>query len=87
MHFEPDKEVGGRTNGDRATAAEVAVRYYREFMHLDGEPLYDCVQDLLSDLMHLCDREDIDFSEALSSAVMNYEHESERYGVIEIKRD
>ena len=62
------------TNGRRADRAEDAVMAWMADDRPD--PTYDtAVQDLLNDLMHLCDREQIDFDHALQWARSNYEEE------------
>lgn len=74
---DPDKDIDqtGRTNGDRAEAAEAAVvaacRMRCECLNVDE----DGVRDLLADLGHLCDREGIDFAALIATAVADWEYE------------
>lgn len=61
----------GRTNGQRAVAAERALDGWRKGDQKDEADL----QDLLSDLMHLAHRERVDFDAALERAKFNFEEE------------
>jgi hypothetical protein len=60
-------------NTDRAAWAAAALQ---EFQRITGTDDEDSVADLLCDLMHWCDRDDVDFDAALSSARMHYEAET-----------
>ena len=57
------------TNGHRAARAEEAFLSIRED---NGCSTADAVCDLLADLIHLCDREQIDFRDTLHRATMHY---------------
>ena len=59
------------TNGDKATRAEVAVLAHAAKISEDVE-MEDEIKDLLSNLMHLCRREEYDFGRLLESARANY---------------
>lgn len=67
--FNPDCDVDecGITNGDRAERAERAVI---EWLGTDGkdDTYRTHIQDLLCDLMHLCDRDRLDFNSILDMA-------------------
>jgi len=64
------------TNETRADRIDTVMQAYcltldnRDF---DGDE--DDVKDLLTDLMHFCERAEIDFEENLRVARSNYEHE------------
>ncbi len=60
-------------NTDRASWAETALH---EFQRVTGTDDEDCLCDLLCDLMHWCDRNDVDFVAALTRARMHYEAET-----------
>lgn len=60
-------------NSDRASWASAALR---EFQRVTGTDDEDRLGDLLCDLMHWCDRNDLDFDAALSRARMHYEAET-----------
>lgn len=63
-----------RTNADRAeTAARVLDAYRGQKSHGAAEP--EDVQDLLSDLRHLCDRDELDFADLDRRAHDNYSAE------------
>lgn len=64
-----------RTNDERADKALDALAHYADICNdrVDGTD----VVDLLTDLMHLCDREEVDFDMALRDAQMNFEAECE----------
>jgi hypothetical protein len=65
---DPDRE-----NDDRSKWAEAAVR---EFVLTTGADLCDAVSDLLADIMHWCDRHDIDFDHELERAKGHYHDET-----------
>jgi hypothetical protein len=62
------------TNLDRAEWAAAALRH---FQCSTGTEYDDALTDLLCDLVHWSDREDIDFQNALDTARMHYEAECE----------
>lgn len=74
--FDPDRNIDGEDyaidNGYRAERAEKALVAYRG----TDRPDESHYQDLICDLMHLCDRNSIDFDEALRRAVFGYSEES-----------
>jgi hypothetical protein len=60
--------------------AEWAAAALRHFQCVTGTEHEDALSDLLCDLMHWSDREDIDFQNALDTARMHYEAECEESG-------
>lgn len=75
-HFVAYRDVGGRTNKQRANDAAEAVTTHAAtpgggIMHPDA----DTVSDLIADLGHLCDREGIDFTGAVIAALRNWRAE------------
>ena len=76
--FKPNRDVdkNGNTNEVRANRATQALLEYKaEGGYPDSDSNEDCLADLLCDLMHVCDRDELDFSEAMRSAELNYEAE------------
>lgn len=73
----PRKQVDGVASPTNAKRAE---RAYRTLIAYEGrrrvEMAPELVRDLISDLMHLCDREKIDFDNELGMAIINYSAES-----------
>jgi hypothetical protein len=70
---------GTPTNEDRAAAAEQALIFYGLVKGQSGELASapeSVIADLLTDLMHYAEREDIDFSAALNLATTNLTVES-----------
>lgn len=65
------------TNDDRAYWAQVALKSFARETRMDtaGEDDETILGDLLTDLMHFCDRHDIDFQRKLIGATVNYEEE------------
>jgi hypothetical protein len=70
----PDPE---EMNDDRAEWAAAALR---DFQCTTGTDYGDALADLLCDLAHWCDRNDIDFEASMSIARMHYEAETEGGG-------
>ena len=67
-------------NSQKADWANAAIEGYRAAKipfdrGYEGEPMEDNIRDLLTDLMHLCRREGIDFASRLSVAEMNVGYE------------
>ena len=60
-------------NHDRSYWAETALIAFRKVTRTDPE---DAVADLLCDLMHYCDRYDLNFEDELKRALGNYEEET-----------
>jgi hypothetical protein len=60
------------TNNDRAEWAGAALRYFQSITGTDDEAL----PDLLCDLLHWCDRANVNFSSSLEQARENYETET-----------
>lgn len=73
-----DCDENGQTNADRAERGAKALLTYNEVARVcetdDPFEAYH-IQDLLCDLMHLCDREKVDFHETLGYADACYEEE------------
>ena len=55
--------------------AECAIKAYNEVTTSEEPEPTQSVQDLLSDLMHYCDANAVDFDAALSFATDHYGHE------------
>lgn len=69
--FRPARDVdhNGNTNEMRADRAEMALlTYKREAGYPDTDCNEDVLTDLLCDLMHLADREEMEFDDRLDSA-------------------
>ena len=71
-------------NTDRATVAAEALWVYARRTGLDGrgDEAYTAVQDLIANLMHLCEQEgitdgEVTFESLVSSAEMHYQAERE----------
>lgn len=75
----PDEEppYGSPTLRQKARFAEEAVSVYavRTGLDLDADGRETAVKDLLTDLMHFCDQEDLDFEDLLSGAQGFYDEE------------
>jgi hypothetical protein len=64
-------------NGERATWGHNAVRTFQKDTGLgDEDGLDTAIGDLLGDLMHLCDRESLDFNEMVEKGRHYYEGET-----------
>lgn len=72
--FRPNKDIDGSgfTNDVRADRALEALDAWAAGYKVDE----DTYRDLLNDLMHLCDRDNLDFAKLLSMARRTYEDES-----------
>ncbi len=70
------------TNAERASWAEVALRAFGRRTGTvgkkvgDDEAPYLIITDLLADLAHWCDRNDVDLPSALASAARYYQEET-----------
>ena len=74
--WEPNKkEYGSPTNEQRAAAACAAVNQWMMYWNSVGNINDIMIQDCISDLGHLSDREGYDFKEMLERAVNNWEAE------------
>lgn len=62
----PDEETEGLTMRQRAESAEKVVKGYVD------DDLETCMKDLVTDIMHLCDREGIDGQDLLDRAYRMY---------------
>lgn len=72
MPIPPDPE---ERNDQRAEYAEIAIAAFNE-VNGDDEPSSN-LSDLLCNLRHWCDRNDVDFEQAALSAEINYNAETE----------
>lgn len=76
MSFRPERHEGSNTNDERATRAEAALTAYvaalKDASSMNDE---DTIADILCDIRHFCDREEIDFDAALKSSELNWEAE------------
>ena len=66
------------TNSERISRIDGTLREYvaqRDSSYRDGDYDEDDVRDILADLMHWCQANDIDFDNALSFATDNYSEE------------
>lgn len=64
------------TNADRATAGQMGLEAYAKSVNMaDEEPHEMNLTDLLADLMHFCDREQIDFHSCVARAHDHYREE------------
>ena len=73
----PDEEHEGNTLRHRASRAEYVIKRYN---YLGGDPDFGATNasDLLTDLLHLCDREGWDWNAVLARAFRNYNAETHR---------
>jgi len=59
--------------------AELAARAVRSLADVTGSDLYkDAIVDLLCNLKHLCDRENIDWTSVIHTAISTHYHEEIR---------
>jgi len=65
------------SNQQRAEWARVALEAFRSVTHMRDEDLETVLQDLLTDLRHLCDEHEIDFADVDRDAEGNYIEEVE----------
>lgn len=65
------------TNNDRADWALEGLETFKARTRMHDEELETIIGDFLTDLLHLCTREEIDFSYALNNAMMHYREEVE----------
>lgn len=65
------------TNLDRSTWADAALDAYARLTRTipEDSDTEELVRDLLTDLMHLCDRDGVDFAQELEYARGNYQEE------------
>ncbi len=76
----------GTTNADRASWAEVGLRAYGKRTGTVGKTVGDdedpflIVVDLLADLAHWCDRNNVDLQSAIRSATRHYQAETASKG-------
>lgn len=77
MNTKPDPDG---LNDDRAEWAQAALDAFADVTDMDiacedGETV---LGDLLTDLMHWCDRNGVDFQKKLAGAALNYKEETHR---------
>ena len=72
--FQPNRRfLNGRTNNQRASGAEHTLTLYKHAVLGEAGPIDpEVIRDLLADMLHFCDREQIDFGEQLVSAEANW---------------
>jgi hypothetical protein len=77
--YPPDANADeGTTNAERASWAEVGLRAYGKRTGLVGRKVGDdedpflIIVDLLADLAHWCDRNNVDMQSAIRSAARHY---------------
>lgn len=70
---EPDNE-------ERANDGEEAIKYFAKRVHQEDEDLKTNMTDLLADLMHLADFEDINFEEIFHTAKDHFDTEKAEEG-------
>lgn len=65
------------SNADRADRAQFALASYADHQDADAleEGFETLLRDLLADLMHFCEREDINFYHNHEIAIMNFVEE------------
>lgn len=63
------------TNKDRAQRMQTALYVYSHNLGEGGRVDSDTIRDILADLMHYCNQNDIPFTEELRVATDNYEAE------------
>lgn len=76
MTWNPHKQEGGHSNESRARNARAGLVASLKHRGECWETLdEDAVSDLLTDLMHWCDRESLVFDQLLGIARLNYKEE------------
>jgi hypothetical protein len=74
--FRPTRSVGGfLTNKERANAGEAAIDAFRAHVRESDPDKTANVVDLVSDLLHWCDRKKLDAEAVLRMARMHWESE------------
>ena len=63
------------TNTDRAESAQRTLEFFSSITELEEEPDQDVIADMLTNFMHWCQQEGVDFNAALHTATFNYEAE------------
>ena len=66
----------GDENEERIARALELTEAYRIFTNSQDEPMESVVTDVLTDLMHLCDNEDLEFDRLLHMATIHHEEET-----------
>ena len=76
MTWNPYKQEGGQSNEQRARNAKAGlIASEKKRGCYWGTLSEDSVSDLLTDLMHYCDRESLVFDQLLQIARLNYKEE------------
>ena len=63
-------------NEERIARALELTDAYRILTGAEDEPMESVVTDVLTDLMHLCDNEDLEFDRLLHTATIHHEEEA-----------
>jgi hypothetical protein len=66
----------GNENEKRIARALELTYAYRILSGTEDEPLDTVITDVLTDLMHLCDNEDLEFDRLLHMAAVHHEEEA-----------
>jgi hypothetical protein len=66
----------GDENEERIARALELTDAYRILTSAEDEPMESVVTDVLTDLMHLCDNEDLEFDRLLHMATIHHEEEA-----------
>lgn len=70
------------SNDDRADRAQAAINAFCD--HTGDQPDESHFRDLLCDMMHLAQRDGLDFADQLRCAVSNFEEEGGAFGGMDI---
>lgn len=72
--FNPSKKAQDSplTNGERADNGQECLSHVFDYAENDATT---ALEDMLANLLHFCDREDIDFDAAVSTAKMHWQSE------------
>lgn len=65
-------EKSGLTNTDRSNAGKVAIEAFKKEVYGRPEDAETALTDLLCDLMHYADTDDVSFENALRGAILHY---------------
>jgi hypothetical protein len=69
--------LGSGNDNEKRVARALELTYaYRILSGTEDEPLDTVIADVLTDLMHLCDNEDLEFDRLLHMATIQHEEET-----------